>query len=89
MTNPDFSILVKSMAIEIATMLKIEIARLTSPNVQPALLTVRQAAIYLGRSEQAVQHLIFQKELPVVRIGRRVHLDRQDLDSWIERNKTL
>src|ERR1017187_2913425 len=25
--------------------------------------------------------------LPVVRVGRRVHLDRRDLDIWIEKNK--
>jgi len=41
---------------------------------------------YLGRSEQSVQHLIFQKDLPVVRSGRRVHLHRRDLDDWIEKN---
>jgi excisionase family DNA binding protein len=58
-----------------------------SCRVQPALLSVKDAAVYLGRSEQAVQHLIFQKDLPVVRAGRRVHLDRKDLDAWIEKNK--
>jgi excisionase family DNA binding protein len=57
------------------------------PRIQPALFNVKEAAVYLGRSEQAVQHLIFQRELPVVRIGRRVHLDRRDLDAWIEKNK--
>ena len=56
-------------------------------SIQPALLNVKDAAVYLGRSEQAVQHMIFQKELPVVRAGRRVHLDRKALDAWIERNK--
>lgn len=55
--------------------------------VQPALLNIKEAAVYLGRSEQSVQHLIFDKELPVVRVGRRVHLDRRDLDCWIEKNK--
>ncbi|HTU44902.1 MAG TPA: helix-turn-helix domain-containing protein [Bryobacteraceae bacterium] len=87
MTNPDFSILIKSMAIEIASLLKTELARIASPQIQPVLLTVKQAALYIGRSEQAVQHLIFEKELPVVRKGRRVHLDRRDLDAWIEKNK--
>ena len=87
MTNPDLNVLVRAMASEIASMLKGEMARLTAPSLQPALLTVKQAAVYLGRSEQAVQHLIFQKDLPVVRIGRRVHLDRRDLDAWIEKNK--
>jgi excisionase family DNA binding protein len=58
-----------------------------APPVQPALLSVPQAAVYLGRSEQSIQHLIFSHELPVVRCGRRVHLDRRDLDQWIEKNK--
>jgi len=58
-----------------------------APPVKPALLTVKDAAAYLGRSEQSIQHLIFTKELPVVRVGRRVHLDRRDLDLWIEKNK--
>lgn len=87
MTNPDLTVLIKAMAIEIASMLKAELSRDASPSVQPALLSVKQAALYIGRSEQAVQHLIFQKDLPVVRIGRRVHLDRRDLDAWIEKNK--
>ena len=58
-----------------------------APQIQPALLSVKDAAIYLGRSEQSIQHLIFSQELPVVRVGRRVHLDRSDLDAWIEKNK--
>jgi excisionase family DNA binding protein len=56
--------------------------------VQPVLLNVKEAAIYLGRSEQSVQHLIFRREFPVVRIGRRVHLDPRDIDAWIEKNKS-
>ena len=51
------------------------------------LLTVREAAAYIGRTEQAVQHLIHKRELVVVRKGRRVHVDRIDLDRWIEANK--
>jgi excisionase family DNA binding protein len=51
------------------------------------LLTVKRTAVYLGRSEQAVQHLIFQRELPVVRVRRRVHLHKCDLDAWIEKYK--
>ncbi len=53
----------------------------------PRLLTVKDAASYIGRTEQAVQHLIHRRELVVVRRGRRVHLDRGDLDRWIETNK--
>jgi hypothetical protein len=31
--------------------------------------------------------MIHKRELIVVRKGRRVHLDRGDLDRWIEDNK--
>lgn len=65
-------------------MLRPELARFA---VQPALFNVKQAAIYLGRSERAIEHLIADRELPVVKLGRRVHLHRSDLDSWIEKNK--
>ena len=77
--------LVSAIASEVIARVRSEIS--VPRTVQPILLSVKEAAIYLGRSEQAVQHLIFQKDLPVVRMGRRVHLDRRDLDVWIEKNK--
>jgi excisionase family DNA binding protein len=58
-----------------------------SHTVQPALLSVKEAAVYLGRTEQSIQHLIFERTVPVVRVGRRIHLHRSDLDRWIEKNK--
>ena len=79
--------LAKALAGEVVSLLKVELARLSVGEVQPVLLDVKQTAVYLGRSEQSVQHLIFEKELPVVRKGRRVHLHRCDLDAWIEKNK--
>ena len=82
--------LVSVIAEEVAAKVKSEITyhvEHLAGRVQPALLNVKEAAVYLGRSEQSVQHLIFEKELPVVRVGRRVHLDRRDLDAWIEKNK--
>jgi excisionase family DNA binding protein len=54
---------------------------------QPRLLTAEQAGEYIGRSEQAVRHLIHQRDIPVVRKGRSVRIDRKDLDRWIENNK--
>jgi excisionase family DNA binding protein len=87
MVDPGMAGLVKAVAVEVATMLRGELARRSVSDVQPVLFNVKQAAVYLGRSEQSVQHLIFQKDLPVVRSGRRVHLHRSDLDAWIEKNK--
>lgn len=57
------------------------------PKVVPRLLTVCEAGQYLGRSQRSVEHLIADKSLRVVRTGKRVHLDRKDLDYWIEQNK--
>ncbi len=51
------------------------------------LLTLAEAAEYLGRSIWAVRELIWKGSLPCVRFDRRVHLDINDLDRWIEQNK--
>ena len=55
----------------------------------PRLLTVDQAAIYLGRTKEAVQHMVSVGKVPTVRTDRRVFLDRNDLDHWIETSKTI
>jgi excisionase family DNA binding protein len=54
--------------------------------VAARLLTVDQAARYLGRTKASVQHLVAQRRLPVVREGGRVFLDVRELDRWIEAN---
>ncbi len=51
------------------------------------LVTVRQAATYLGRSPWAVHWLIHQGELPFVRTGKKMYIDVSDLDAYIDRNK--
>lgn len=59
------------------------IARIQA-NKPERLMTISEAATYLGRTARAVRHLISTKALPVVREGRSVHLDRNELDRWIE-----
>lgn len=59
-----------------------------SPRLQPRLLTIEQAAIYLGRTPEATQHLASSGKIPTVRSDRRVFVDRHDLDEWINDNKT-
>ena len=51
------------------------------------LLSVQQAATYLGRSKASVQHLVSDGSLPTVRSDRRVFLDVLDLDRWIAQHK--
>jgi excisionase family DNA binding protein len=55
--------------------------------VRPRLLTVEQAAVYIGRTKDAIQHMIASCKLPTVRSDRRVFIDMRDLDAWIEDNK--
>lgn len=45
-------------------------------------LTVDQAAIALGVSPRTVRSLIARKELPVIRIGRRVLVSFEALAEW-------
>lgn len=66
---------------------RFEQAAVSPAPVQPRLLTIAQAASYVGRSKGAVQHLIAAGKLPTVRADDRVFLDVRDLDEWIEKNK--
>jgi excisionase family DNA binding protein len=57
----------------------------TSVSVQPALLTVEQAAEYLGASTVwAVRRLIALGKLPYVKVGKRMNVRRSALDQFIE-----
>jgi len=54
------------------------------------LLTAKEAGAYLGyQSHWPVRELMWSGALPAVRIGkRRIAFDIQDLDRFIEQNKT-
>ena len=55
--------------------------------ILPRSLTIGQAATYLGRSKNAVEHLVACGKIPRVKSDRRVFLDVRDLDSWVEDHK--
>jgi excisionase family DNA binding protein len=78
-----FDSLLELLAEKLAGKLSQEPSRL-----YPRLMTVEQAAVYLGRTREAVQHLVGSGKVPTVRADRRVFLDRNDLDKWIDDNKT-
>jgi excisionase family DNA binding protein len=54
---------------------------------EPRLMNVNEAATYIGRTPKALRHMIANGTIPEVRQGARVHLDRADLDQWIELRK--
>jgi len=55
--------------------------------LRPRLLTVEQAAVYMGRSEEAMQHMVANGKVPTVRMDRRVFVDVRDLEALIEDSK--
>lgn len=57
------------------------------PNPEPRLLNVRQAAAYLGATVWFVRSLVWASAIPHVVFGKRILIDRQDLDKFIENSK--
>jgi excisionase family DNA binding protein len=47
-------------------------------------MTVAEVAQYIGRSKQAVYHLINSGKIPFKRQGSRIFIDRVELDHWID-----
>ena len=54
------------------------------------LFTLKEAAEYLGRSQWSMRELVWSGSIPVVRTegARKIFVDIQDLDDFINRNKT-
>ncbi len=49
------------------------------------LMTVEEAARFLGLSVWTIRRWIFQRRIPYVKLGRAVRIDREDLDALVER----
>jgi excisionase family DNA binding protein len=66
---------------------KSPVVALPQPPITPRLLTIREAAVYLSCSFWAVRELIWSRQLPKIKIGRRFCIAREDLDAWIDRQR--
>ena len=51
------------------------------------LFSQQDAASYLGISYWTIRDLVFRHELPFVKIGRRILVDRIDHDAYLDRSK--
>jgi excisionase family DNA binding protein len=54
----------------------------------PRLLSIWDAALYLGVAAWTVRRLVWRGELPSVPVGRCVRIDREDLDDFIQKQKS-
>ena len=48
------------------------------------LLDKEKAAAYLGMEKGALVMRVWRKQIPCIRVGRRVFFDVKALDQWIE-----
>ena len=55
------------------------------------LYTLKEGAVYLGRSVYSMRELVWNQEIPVVKgeSARKIFLDIMDLDEYINKNKSL
>jgi excisionase family DNA binding protein len=54
-------------------------------SVTPRLFTIKQAAQYLSCAVWQVRTLLWSKEIPHIKLGKKFLIDRDDLDSFIDR----
>ena len=59
------------------------------PRLDKRVYSIKEAGVYLGRSEWVIAHMIRTGRLPFIPDGKRKLLDVQDLDKWIEGDKVI
>ena len=59
-------------------------ATLTSERL---LMTVEEAARYLGIGRTLAWRLVQERQLPSVRVGRCVRVPVRDLETWVEKQR--
>lgn len=64
--------------------------RISNPSQKPnkRLYSIKESADYLGRTVWAVREMIYAGKIFYIRDGRRMLLDINDMDRWIEDNRT-
>lgn len=80
--------LIGALAKRVAAEVRAELAGDSTTIVKPRLLTVDRAAVYMGRTEEAMQHMVASGKIQTVRIDRRVFIDVRDLERLIQVNKS-
>lgn len=53
-------------------------------NEREALLSVREAARFLGFSSSMVYKLVETRSIPHIRLGERIRFRAEELNSWVD-----
>lgn len=59
-----------------------------NPDISKRLLTVAEAGVFVNLGPWCIRRLIYSGQIPYVKIGRRILLDRKDIEEFIEARKT-
>jgi excisionase family DNA binding protein len=59
-----------------------------SQKIIKRLYSIKEASVYLGRSVWALREMLWAGKLPYIKDGKRILLDINDMNNWIEQNKT-
>jgi len=64
--------------------------RISNPScaLSKRLYNIKECTLYLGRSVWAVREMLWAGKMPYIKDGKRILLDIQDMNEWINRNKT-
>lgn len=54
----------------------------------PRLLTIKKASVYSGLTIWTLREMIWNRIIPYIQVKRTYFIDREDLDKWIDNNKT-
>lgn len=55
--------------------------------MDPRLLSLKDAATYLGLTPWQVRRLVWSHAIPSLRVNGKIYLDRRDLDEFPDRAK--
>lgn len=59
----------------------------TTRDIRPQLIGAKPCAVEYGFKYTSLRRLVQDGELPCIRIGRAMYLDRVDVEHWIETRK--
>lgn len=64
---------------------------MTTPKsiTRPQLIGAKPASREYGIKYTSLRDIVHRGELPVVRVGRAMYLDRNDVEHWIESRKEV
>ena len=55
----------------------------------PRLLSIKKASVYSGIPIWGIRSLIWNEQIPFIRIGKKLYLDVEDIENWIKHNKVI